>query len=98
MIVLVSVTLFWSAFALNFAKSSFKIPSVIMRALEPVRGWLTSPEIEADHLTESCYDRNNARSQLESDSQFSFQILIVIQVLDKLLGALFLILSICLHN
>lgn len=94
MIVLVSFTLLWSAFALNFAKSSFEVPPTIMRALEPVQHWLVSNDVEAVQLTNSDPEEG---PKLPSRSKPTNN-LIVIQVIDKALFVLFLILVIVLHN
>lgn len=103
MIVVVALTMLWSAFALNFAKSSFEVPSTVMRALEPVQHWLvSSTDIEAQQLT-------NSEAEVVQDSAAGGKViahlpgnsannLIVIQVVDKVLFVIFFFLLIVLHN
>lgn len=103
MIVLVAMTMLWSAFALNFAKSSFEVPPTVMRALEPVQHWLVSADIEAVQLTNNSLDPeeqlNSAKSgQITTPRSNSTNNFIVIQIIDKLLFVIFLILLVALHN
>ena len=101
MIVLVSTTLVWSSFAVSFSRSSFEVPTTVMRAIEPVQHWLVSNDIEAVQLTNTDPEDqlkpsttgNNKRNQSASSTN-----LIVIQVIDKLIFVLFSILTIALHN
>lgn len=101
MIVTVALTMLWSAFALNFAKSSFEVPPTVMRALEPVQHWLVSSDIEALALTDNSLDPEEAvGSAAGSKGAASTRRnnLIVIQIIDKLLFVIFFILLIALHN
>ena len=98
MIVLVSVTLLWSAFAVNFAKSTLEVPSVMMRTIEPVQSWLVSRDIATVQPTNLEPEQNNSQSQNGKSPQLSRNKTILIQVMDKLLFALFLLLAIGLHN
>jgi len=70
-----------------------------MRAIEPMQHWLVSADIEAVQLTNSDPEEgaNSTANKLTQRSKPTNN-LIVIQVIDKLLFVLFLIIVIVLHN
>lgn len=86
----------WSAFALNFHKSTFEVPNVVMSAIEPMQHFLVSNDIEAAQLTPRDDDESKATSN--AGGNLSRTNMIVIQVIDKILFVIFLFLAIVLHN
>lgn len=77
------------------------MPPVILRTIEPVQHFFVSKDIESVQLTnndpESGTNTMNVNNKM-AKSNISKSNLIIVQVVDKIWFALFLILMIMLHN
>lgn len=94
MVVLTSVTLVWFAFSISFIDSTFEVPQMVMRGIEPIQQWLVRPDVESEQLTE--LDPENPAKPKSTINPTSNRIFV--QVIDKILLVLFFILMIVLHN
>ena len=97
-------TLLWFAFSVNFIRSTFEIPSIIMRTIEPLQHYLVSKDIESVQLTNNDLENQNSgggqhnQTLAKHKSNISQSNLIIVQIVDKILFVLFFILIIILHN
>lgn len=118
MLVLVCLTLLWSAFALNFAaQSAYSLPTSIMERLTPMHKFLVrggaGNDGDTQRLTLESPDddveggggggggemkRSSATAPAGSSNSPQPPNLIAIQVVDKILFALCLLLIVVLHN
>lgn len=87
----------WFAFSLNFIQSTFEMPPVILRTIEPVQHFFVSNDIESVQLTNNDPENGTNVNKINK-SNVSKSNLIFVQVVDKIWFALFLILMIMLHN
>lgn len=99
MIAMVGVTLLWSAFGMNFVKSTLEVPTPISRALEPFQQWFVSQDIESVQLTENSDIENpSTNPKPAAGSSANNNNLIFVQIADKILFGIFAVLSLILHN
>ncbi|UXI18370.1 DNA replication complex GINS protein PSF2-like [Sarcoptes scabiei] len=108
MIMMTSITIIWFAFSLNFFRSSYEAPPILIRLIEPVQHLFVSKDIESVQLTENDIENppgtivdatlgKSSHQTNRSDSVMKVK-LILIQVIDKLLFILYFMAMIFLHN
>ena len=96
MVVMTAVTMLWFAFSLSFIDSTFEVPQMIVRGMEPLQKLLVHTDIESEQLTNR--DLEDPTENKRTKRTAPVNNMIFVQVVDKLLFALFLILVIVLHN
>lgn len=93
MITVVTVSMLWTSFAINFAKSTFEIPQSVVQVFKPMESWLVNHDSDRAQLTEpgEVDETQTAKRPVKSNTIF-------IMIVDKLLFTLFLLLTVIMHN
>ena len=100
MVVFVACTLLWSTFASHLVASGhLELPPKVIKVIEPLSPWLVSNDVEAMSLAKlaNADDQASSSSATQHRKTMPNNVMFV-QIVDKILFALFLLLAIVLHN